>query len=89
MNPNPITDSHNESTSDMSSSLLEQSGMSTNGITRKNINLAKVKRLASSFKERILDLETEIESGEFDADQVDKLFELYEQAVEFYNLQND
>ena len=42
---------------------------SSNGrAMRKNINLAKVKRLHNTFAQKMVDLETEIESGEFDAD---------------------
>ena len=69
---------------------LNDSALSGNSqIKRKNINLAKVQRLHSNFAQQILDLEMEIDSGTFDGDTVNKLFELYEKAVQFYNLQNN
>lgn len=37
----------------------------------------------------MLDLETDIDSGYFDADTVNQLFELYGQAVEYYNIKGD
>lgn len=51
--------------------------------------MAKIKRLPPTFAQKMLDYEMEIESGQFDADTVNELFELYGQAVEFYNIKND
>lgn len=73
----------------LSSIGLNDSSMMSNGIQRKNVNMAKIKRLPPTFAQKMLDYEMEIESGQFDADTVNELFELYGQAVEFYNIKND
>lgn len=61
----------------------------TSGIQRKIINMAKIKRLPPTFAQKMLDYEMEIESGQFNGETVNELFELYGDAVEFYNIKND
>lgn len=51
--------------------------------------MAKIKRLPPTFAQKMLDYEMEIESGQFNGETVNELFELYGDAVEFYNIKND
>lgn len=47
--------------------------------------LKKNIKLPENFAERVLDLETNIEMGQFQIEDVDRLLELYSEAVQYYN----
>jgi hypothetical protein len=51
--------------------------------------MATIKRLPPTFAQNCLDFEMEIESGQFSSDTISELFELYEQAVQYYNIKGD
>lgn len=56
---------------------------------RQSTILRSQKALPKNFAQRVLDLETDIEIGEFDISSVDTLLELYSDAVEYYNSRVD
>ena len=47
------------------------------------------KKLPKNFANKVLDYELKIDSGRFDIETIDKLMQLYSQAVEYYSGQND
>jgi hypothetical protein len=47
------------------------------------------KKLPKNFANRVLDYELKIDSGNFDISTIDKLMQLYSQAVEYYSGMND
>ena len=47
------------------------------------------KKLDSTFAENVLDLELQIDRGNFTMDTISQLLLLYEQAVEYYDGIND
>ena len=47
------------------------------------------KKLPRNFANKVLDYELKIDSGRFDINTIDKLMQLYSQAVEYYSGQND
>ena len=49
----------------------------------------KEKKLPKNFANKVLDFELKLDSGRFDLETIDKLMQLYSQAVEFYSGQND
>ena len=55
---------------------------------RKKMSTEAVK-LPKNFAELVLDLELLVDSGNFDIDTINKLMQLYSQAVEYYSGMND
>lgn len=43
------------------------------------------KKLPKNFANKVLDYELKIDSGRFDIETIDKLMQLYSQAVEYYS----
>lgn len=52
-------------------------------------SIYKTKRLDPDFAEKVLNLELQIDQGQFNMETVNALLLLYSQAVEFYNGMND
>jgi len=64
------------------------------GLSKKEENIRKKdstesKKLPKNFANRVLDYELKIDSGNFDIATIDKLMQLYSQAVEYYSGMND
>ena len=57
--------------------------------SRARASLRQSRKLPANFAERVLDLEADIESGNFTQTSIDELLELYSDAVEFYNSRQD
>lgn len=57
-------------------------------IERKEISTS-TKKLPKNFAQKVLDYELLIDSGKFDIEIIDKLMQLYSQAVEYYSGMND
>lgn len=53
------------------------------------MQIPKHKNLPKNFANKVLDLELKIDSGRFDLECIDKLMQLYSQAVEYYSGMND
>jgi hypothetical protein len=49
----------------------------------------KAVKLPKNFAELVLDLELLVDSGNFDINTINKLMQLYSQAVEYYSGMND
>lgn len=47
------------------------------------------RKLPKNFANKVLDFELKIDAGKFDLETIDKLMQLYSQAVEYYAGQND
>ena len=54
-----------------------------------NSILPESKRLPRKFAQQLLDLEFEVETGSFTMETISALILLYQQAVEYYNGNND
>lgn len=47
------------------------------------------RKLPKYFAQKVLDYELKLDAGKFDLDTIDKLMQLYSQAVEYYSGMND
>ena len=63
--------------------------LSKNEAKQRNKMSTKAVKLPKNFAEMVLDLELLVDSGNFDINTINKLMQLYSQAVEYYSGMND
>ena len=58
-------------------------------VRKQNPIKSSEKKLPKNFANKVLDYELKLDSGRFDIETIDKLMQLYGQAVEYYSGKND